>query len=73
MFTSRGIGMDSLVTVDGDCPVSHEVVGDEVQFRFGAGRSTGLTLVCTAGVVERLMAEAGAAMQVLGAEQESER
>jgi hypothetical protein len=56
MFLIRGIGIDSLVAVDGDCPIECEVVGEQVQVRFGSERSTGLTLELSRPSADRLLA-----------------
>ena len=39
MKPSRGIAADSCVTVDGNCPISCEVVDDQIEFRFGDDES----------------------------------
>lgn len=62
MFLIRGIGIDSLVSVDGDCPIECDVVAGRVQLRFGGGRSTGLTLELTRASADMLLATVADAM-----------
>ncbi|GAB2986582.1 hypothetical protein [Saccharothrix stipae] len=40
-----GIKVDSWVAIDGDCPMNFEVVGQEIQFRFGGVHDGGVDLV----------------------------
>jgi hypothetical protein len=65
MFTVRGIGVDSYVKVDPDCPLTCDVVGEQAQFRFGSPRSTGLSLVLTEHGLERLIAAGTAALRAM--------
>jgi hypothetical protein len=46
MFTHQGIAIDAWAKIEGECPISYEVVGDEVQFELG-GSASALNLVAT--------------------------
>jgi hypothetical protein len=46
MFTHQGIAIDAWAKIEGECPISYEVVGDEVQFELG-GSAASLNLVAT--------------------------
>jgi len=46
MFTHQGIAIDAWARIEGECPISYEVVGDEVQFELG-GSAAALNLVAT--------------------------
>jgi hypothetical protein len=46
MFTHQGIAIDAWAKIEGECPISYEVVGDEVQFELG-GSSASLNLVAS--------------------------
>jgi len=68
VLTFRGIGVDSFVKVDADCPVTYEITGEQAQFRFGSVRSTGLTLIFTERSLETLIATGTTALLAMRAE-----
>ena len=65
MFTTSGISVDSCARVEADCDVTCDVVGEEVQFRFGSQRSTGLTVVFTQRSLEQVVTKSTDALRVL--------
>jgi hypothetical protein len=46
MFTYQGIAIDAWAKIEGECPISYEVVGEEVQFEIGSSAAS-LNLVAT--------------------------
>ncbi|MDQ3577699.1 MAG: hypothetical protein M3443_08895 [Actinomycetota bacterium] len=55
MFTHRGIAVDSFARIGSGCPITCEVVGNEVQFEFGDPAHC-LNLVITDEALERFAA-----------------
>ena len=61
MFTNQGIAVNAWVTVDGDCSLSCDVIGDQAQFEFGT--STGsLNLIASETGLARLATVANDAL-----------
>ena len=53
MNTFLGISMDNWVNMDGDCPMSYEVIDKETQIEIGHGAGT-LHLVLTIAALAQL-------------------
>ncbi|OZM75184.1 hypothetical protein CFN78_03220 [Amycolatopsis antarctica] len=57
MITNHGIATDAWAAIDGDCPISGELVGEEGQLELGV-RTASLHLVCSESGLRNLVAVA---------------
>lgn len=53
VFLNQGIAINSWIAIDGTCPVSCDVVGDEAQFELGTGEGW-LNIHANEAALERL-------------------
>ena len=60
--------MNTMVVVGGDCPIAHEVVGEDIHFPIGGEWFQGLTLVLTPSALTRFATEVNAALETVRAE-----
>ncbi|HEV2779238.1 MAG TPA: hypothetical protein VGX25_07535 [Actinophytocola sp.] len=70
---SGGIIVDSFVKMEAGCPVTVDIVGEQVQFRFGGERSSGLTLVFSEPGLAQLAAVCAGALESMRSASGSDR
>ncbi|WP_158880965.1 hypothetical protein [Amycolatopsis anabasis] len=68
MFTYNGIAVDAWARIEGRCPISCEVIGNEAQFEIGTNVAS-LNLVITEDGLEKLLAAAAKALALLRADE----